>query len=119
MFGKIKLRYNDRLYSKGLRKKRGYRCEKCGGYFPEGRGLEVSHFWTRAKESVRFDPENTDVFCHNDHQYFESHKTEYEKWKLNQLGKKKYDLLALRAHQFCKRDDFMMKLYIKSLMKEL
>ena len=81
MWGRIKRRHSDSLFSQYLRLKRKYRCEYCEGFFPQGRGLTVSHFWTRAKESVRFDEENCDILCIRDHAYFESHETEYGIWK--------------------------------------
>lgn len=117
-FGKIKLRYTDTLFSKYLRKKREYRCEKHDGFYPEGIGLQASHFWGRAKETTRFDEENVDVLCVNCHQYFESHKTEYEAWKKEQMGKKAYDILMIRAHATGHRDDKATLLVLKHLIKE-
>lgn len=114
MFGRIKLRRADILYSRYLRAKRGYKCEKCGVYKPEGKGLQISHFHGRRKESVRFDEENTDVLCVSCHMYFESHKTEYEVWKFARLGRKAFDLLTLRANQTKKRDDKLIIAWIKA-----
>ena len=118
MWGKIKLRRADTLFSLYLRKKRGYRCEYCGGFWPEGKGLTLSHFWTRAKESVRFDEEKTDILCVNDHRYFEEHKTEYHEWKRNRMGKKAFDLLMLRAHTYRKKDDTPILMWLKQEMKK-
>jgi 5-methylcytosine-specific restriction endonuclease McrA len=115
----IKPRRADTLFSLYLRKKRGYVCEKCARFFPGGKGLTVSHFHGRRKESVRFDEENCDILCIRCHQYFESHKTEYEVWKKKQLGERKFDLLTLYANTTKKRDDKLQCMILKVLMKEL
>lgn len=117
-FGKTKIRYVDRIFSTYLRKKRRYLCEKTGVYYPEGLGLNVSHFWSRAKESVRFDEENVDVLSISAHQYFESHKTEYEAWKKEKMGKRAFDLLMIRAYTTGKRDDKATLMVLKQLIKE-
>jgi 5-methylcytosine-specific restriction endonuclease McrA len=119
MFGRVKIRRSDTLFSLYLRKKRGYVCEKCARFFPGGKGLTVSHFHGRRKESVRFDEENCDILCIRCHQYFESHKTEYEAWKLERLGARQFNLLTLRANSTRKRDDKLQCLILKELMKEL
>ncbi len=119
MFGKVRIRRSDTLFSLYLRKKRGYICEYCGRYFPNGHGLEVSHFHKRRKETVRFDEENCDILCKRDHQYFESHNTEYEVWKLERLGEQRFNLLMLRANKSGKRDDKWQCLILNQLMKEL
>ena len=118
MWGKIKIRRADTLYSQYLRKKRNYRCEYCGGFFPEGRGLTVSHYWSRGKESVRFDEENSDILCIKDHPYFEEHKTEYREWKLKRMGEKAFNLLMLRAHTYQKKDDTPILMWLKQEMKK-
>jgi len=117
MFGRLKLRKTDTLFSKYLRKKRHYRCERCGRFYPEGKGLQASHFYGRRKESVRFDEENVDVLCIGDHQFFEEEPAEYAAWKLKKLGRKKYDLLNLRAHTYHKRDDKLILLWLKNIIK--
>src|SRR5262245_25089198 len=115
----IKLRRTDILFSQWLRKKRGYRCDYDGQFFPEGRGLEVSHFFSRRNESVRFDEENCDVFCRKIHRYFEQHKTEYEQWKASRMSPVAYARLILRAHHSVKRDDKLTMLWLKQEMKNL
>src|SRR3990167_6769553 len=94
-WGKVKLRYTDTLFSKYLRKKRGYFCEKCRRFYPKGHGLTLSNFWIRSKESVRFDDENCDILYIPCHQYFEEHKTEYTEWKKERMGEKMFNLLML------------------------
>lgn len=116
---KIRIRESDRLYSLWLRKYRGYKCEKCLRIFPEGHGLQVSHFWGRRYESVRFDEENTDILCFKCHQHFEETPPDYVEWKEQRMGTKAYNLLKFRAHQLGKRDDVLMTMFYKKKLKEL
>lgn len=118
-FGKIKLRKSDIIYSKYLRKKRRYRCERCRTPYEGGIGLQVSHFYGRAKESVRFDEENTDCLCAGCHQYFTANPAEYTDWKRGRLGEKRYKALTLRANIMGKRDDKLMEMAFAKLFTEL
>ena len=113
-FGRLKLRRTDVLFSKYLRALRK-KCERCGSI----RSLQASHFYGRAKESVRYDLENIDCLCAGCHQYFTAYPAEYVAWKEKQLGKKAYDLLTLRAHTPKKRDDKLTLIIIKELQKSL
>ena|SRR3990167_550879 len=114
---KIKIRKADTLYSLWLRKERKYTCEKCGRKYKEGKGLQVSHFFGRRCESVRFDTENTDILCFSCHQNFEEMPNDYREWKLNRMGDKAYKLLDFRAHQLVKRDDEKIILFLSHKIK--
>lgn len=116
---KIKIDKADREYSKYLRKLRGYRCERCGKYYPDGKGLQVSHFHGRRKESVRFYEDNTDCLCFRCHQYFEENPMEYVEWKKGRMGKDSFDLLTLRANMIKKKDRNMELIKLKEKIKLL
>src|SRR3990167_6449247 len=111
----FKRRKDDELYTELLRKLRKYKCEKCGRVYKDNlRNLGVSHYHGRRKENVRFDYENTDLLCTLPcHQYFEENPHAYREWKIKKLGKIKYDMLALRAEFYCKRDVKKNVLWIK------
>ena len=119
MWGKIKIRLSDKLFSQYIRKKNNYICEFCKRFFSEGKGLQASHFFSRRYENIRFDPENVSCFCISCHKYFHENRKDYVSWKLKKLGKKEYDLLEIRKNLYKKRDDFMDKLKIKELLKTL
>lgn len=119
---KIKRRKTDIMYAKYLRMERGYRCERCSKIYQEGDGLwglQVSHFYGRAKESVRFDPENTDLLCMGCHRYFTSNPNEYVEWKKKKMGIERFKVLTLRANTPGKRDDGLMEITIKEMIKHL
>ena len=118
---KIKLRYTDGLYRKWRLVRDHFTCQKCGQpYPPDNAGsLEVAHFHSRRHENTRFDEENTLCLCRvRCHQYFDTHRTEFEAFMLERLGQERYDLLELRAHITKKRDDASDRLILKEMLKE-
>lgn len=124
---KIKRRPADTLFSNYIRQRAKWTCEYCGKVCRIGGEwiykLEASHYYGRAKESVRFDPDNVHSLCFNCHKRMGGHtrdeKGEYDVWMKKLLGQKKYDLLAFRANGVGKKDDKMTILYIKELIKTL
>ena len=118
---KIKLRYTDGLFRKWRLVRDNFTCQKCGQpYSSDNAGsLEVAHFHSRRHENTRFDEENTLCLCRvRCHQYFDTHRTEFEAFMLERLGQEKYDLLELRAHITKKRDDASDRLILKEMLKE-
>lgn len=115
-FGGVKRRQADILFSKWLRKLRGYRCEKCGTVHSENsKNLGVSHFWPRSMESVRFDERNCEILCNIPcHRFFEEHRTEYENWKCEDMGEQEFKKLTVDAHTLQKRDDAKVLLFLKN-----
>lgn len=95
----IKIFPVDIAFSRYIRLKHK-KCQKCGrlGEGDEGiHGLEASHYFSRGKWGIRFDENNVDCLCKSDHLKFHKHPYEYDKWKLEQLGKRDFDLLTVRA----------------------
>ena len=121
---KIKVDAADKKFSEyiRLRDKRCQRCLRAGIPDINGReigGLDNSHFWSRGRESTRFDPLNCDAICRFCHQYFGGNPGEYAYWKEQRLGKQEYDKLTIRANTYAKKDRKMSLLYVKELLKEL
>lgn len=118
---KIKLRTSDRLWTQYKRIQEDYTCQKCGRvYSPDNCGnLHCAHYHGRSHENVRFDEENTLCLCGIPcHQYFDTHKTEFEAFMLKRLGRECFDLLALRAHIRKDRQDKLDALIIRQMLKE-
>lgn len=116
----IKIDKADALFSKyvRIRDKKCLRCGRRGSGDLGITGLQCSHFYGRRKESTRFDLLNADSLCAGCHRFFTEHKTEYEEWKLEQLGQKEYDLLTLRANTPGKRDRKMQAIIWKKLVED-
>ena len=124
MFWKVKIRQSDKLFSIYIRKRDKWRCVRCGKQHDEhSHNFGVSHFYSRRKESVRFDPENVDSMCnhpcHSEWEHEKKEGREYYNFKINQLGKMRFDILTVRAHQIAKKDDKLMMLIIKEFIKRL
>lgn len=126
-YWKIKLRPADTLFSNYIRQRANWKCERCGKVCRIGGEwiykLEASHYYGRAKESTRFDPDNVYSLCFTCHKRMGGHtrdeKGEYDLWVKEKLGKRRYDLLRIRANSVGKKDDVMTILYIKELIKSL
>jgi len=117
----IRLRPADVLFSRYIRLKTGY-CEVCGrkGGGDEGiSGLQVSHFWGRRNESVRFSEANADICCFSCHRKFHESPANYYIWKKKKLGEKIYKALEIEKNTFRKKDDKMILIYYREKMKEL
>lgn len=117
----MKLDKADVLFSKYIRTRDNWTCQRCGKKYPErSQGLHCSHFFGRSRESTRFDPENCDALCFGCHRYFGSDDMDaYREFKVKQLGKKKYEHLTIRSRTYCKKDRKAAYYAIKELIKSL
>ena len=90
-------------------------CQRCGG----SGGLQTSHFWGRAKKSVRWDEENICLLCFGCHQYFHANPAEHTEFFKKRLGPG-YDLLLVRARTPVRNQDkSAIGLYYKEQIKEM
>lgn len=117
-WGKIKIRQSDKLFREYILKTRKHFCEHCGRSYPDGKGLEISHFFGRRSESTRYDPDNVDLCCSGCHRLFHERPADYSEWKKKKLGEKLFKELMVRANTIKKRDDKMTCLILKSLLKD-
>jgi len=118
---KIKIDKADTMFSKAIRLRDKFRCSRCGKFYPEGVGLQVSHFYGRRYESVRYDQSNVDTICAGCHIHWHGNPAEYYEWKKEQLGDNKFEALKIRAHNYKKKDRKMAYLEAKKfyeLMEE-
>lgn len=115
----IKICKADKAFSLFIRArdKKCVRCLRAGDLDKRGLpilGLQCSHFFGRAKESVRFDQFNADSLCMGCHQYWGSTDREaYRDFKVKQLGQKQFDFLCVRASQLitCSKKEFREQKY--------
>jgi hypothetical protein len=115
----IKLRPADVKFSLYIRSRDKWRCCYCKKqYEPPTAGLQNSHFWGRARENTRFDPDNCDALCFRCHQYLGGDgREEYIAFKKAQLGEEGYRDLKIRAYAYKKKDDKLVLLWLKTLIK--
>lgn len=88
----------DKVFSDYIRERDGWECQRCFKQFvPPTSGLHCSHFHSRGKWATRYDPQNCIALCYGCHRYMDKHNTEYETYKVDQLGQGVFDALTLRA----------------------
>ena|SRR3990167_9602660 len=117
----IKIDKADQLFSKYIRTRDNWTCQRCKkNYEDNPGGLHCSHYFGRAKESTRFDPENCDALCYGCHQYWGSTDREgYRNFKIIQLGDAYWKRLMLRANSFKKKDRKMEAIIWKKALESL
>src|SRR5215831_19212231 len=113
---KIKRDRADHYFSLFIRYRDNWQCQFCLKVFePVAANLHASHFYSRGRESTRFDPVNVDAICSFDHENLGKNPAEYAAWKLKQLGRQRYDALMVRANLHCKRDRKLAAIAAKQL----
>jgi len=119
---RIRLDPLDELFSEFIRKraiKRVGGCERCLAPKTDYKQLQCSHFFGRAKKSVRWDEDNAVALCMGCHAYFTAHPLEHIEWFKARLGDK-FNLLRARARTPARYiDKEAIRLYLKAKIKEL
>lgn len=69
--GAIKVTPADGWFSKCVRERVNWTCERCGKQYPEGhrQGLHCSHHHRRGNWGIRFDPMNAESLCYGCHSH--------------------------------------------------
>jgi predicted restriction endonuclease len=84
----------DNLFSKYIRKRAGYKCQKCGTqHEANSKGLHCAHVFTRGGYVLRFDERNALSLCYPCHTWFDSKATREQKVQLytDWYGQTQYD----------------------------
>ena len=116
---KIRIYPEDAIFSKYVRTRDKWICQRCGAQHEEGsQGLHCSHFWGRGKWTTRFDDDNCSSICFGCHNYFHANPEEHRKWKLKQLGEKRFKNLMIRANMIGKKDHKLALIIAKKLLEE-
>lgn len=112
----VRIDLADKYFSLFIRYRANWKCESCFTQHEVGsQGLHCSHFWGRARESTRFDPENCVAHCHGCHAFLTANPELHRAWKLKQIGQQRYDLLMVRAHTTQKKDRTLMAMICEKL----
>lgn len=121
---RIKVSALDRLFSRYIRMRDRWMCQRCGRKFvpPDTQGLDCSHYWSRRAKSTRFDEANCDALCMGCHTWFGQHRegvSGYAAWKIRRMGDRAFALLQLRYNHPKKPDLKLIKIYLTKRIKEL
>lgn len=96
--GAVKIRTADKHFSKCIRERAGWKCERCGSQHQENtQGLHCSHFHGRGKWATRFDPDNCEALCYGCHSYMEQHPVLHEQRIRKKLGEGLFQILLEKA----------------------
>jgi len=118
---RIKLDKLDKVFSQLVRERAGWRCERCGSYFPEGRrqGLHCSHIFGRVKKSTRWSELNCVAHCHGCHRYLTANPVEFTAWAEAHLGAENFAKLRVQANQPTRINDAIKAQIYADLKAEL
>jgi hypothetical protein len=96
---KIRIDPLDALFSLYVRARAGWKCERCGKYYPEGerQGLDCSHFMGRANKGTRWAEDNAAAHCRGCHQYLGANPILFVDWIINHIGGQRYAALRAKA----------------------
>lgn len=121
MFFRLKRSNADIWFSKVVRTRDNWTCQRCQLPCEDNKGyLDCSHYFSRAMKSVRFDPENAVALCKKCHDYFtQKNEKEHEDFFITRIGKVRFDLLSFRAHQATKVDEKLIVLWCKEELTKL
>jgi len=116
---KIPVKRVDEIFSKCIRERDDWRCQKCGHKPESKQGLDCSHIYGRAKYSVRWHPLNAKALCVGCHRQWHSHPIESTKWIQSYLGEQKYQELQALKNQLVRFRDKDKKEMIAHFKHEL
>ena len=96
----MKIKAADTWFSKCIRQRDGWTCQKCGKQYEwdKGRGLDCSHHMGRTRKSTRWDKLNASALCMGCHRWFHSFPIEGAKWVEELLGTQLYQVLQEKAN---------------------
>ena len=90
----------DAKWSRMIRERAGFRCEKCGHWHAENsRGLHAAHIFSRRINRTRHDLANGVALCTACHFDAHAHPLDFHAWARKKIGARKYDALELRARR--------------------
>ena len=92
---KIKKDKYDHTFSEFI-KLRDQRCQRWGKQTGQ---LETSHFFSRANQALRCDPDNACLKCNACHRWWHKNPVDAAEWLKSIIGEAAYELLRYKARQ--------------------
>lgn len=118
---KIKLKPEDVKFSKIIRTRDEWRCQRCHKQFhPPTQGLHCSHFHGRAKLSTRYDLDNCVALCYGCHAFFTANPLLHTEWFQHRLGQERFDRLHIRARTLARSFDWqVLNIWLRQELKKI
>lgn len=111
---KIKRSSADSWFSKCVRERSDWTCERCGAkHEKKSMGLHCAHFMTRGNWGTRFDPDNAMALCYGCHSYVDSRPYEKAEFFESKLGEGLVQIVREKA----KRPAYGIKKMLKDISK--
>ena len=116
----IKTTPADAAFSKCVRERSEWRCERCGAqHGPSSTGLHCSHHERRGHWSIRFNPMNAEALCYGCHSAVGGTKSRTEKVmteaEYGLLNERKNDLRLAKSYRATKGKGEIAKHYREEL----
>lgn len=84
----------DDYFSKCVRERVNYRCERCGKqYDKSSTGLHCSHNYSRRHRTIRWCKENALALCFSCHSWYEGNPPESGRWLVEKIGETNHEIL--------------------------
>jgi len=121
---KIRITTLDKLFSKYIRTRDKWTCQKCGRKYDAMNtkglmGLHCAHTFSRRHKLTRFDTENADALCFGCHQYLGERPLEHYEWKKARIGEKRFNELSIRHRVVGKINEELVMIRLRQLLKDL
>ena len=98
--GGIKRWPSDILWSKYIRTRDNWTCQRCNKkYNPPTSALHCSHFHGRGVWTTRFDEDNCEALCYGCHNFLGSRPVEHLEHKIAVIGKRRVNALQIRKNK--------------------
>jgi len=121
----IRIRKSDATFSRYVRARDGkcMRCKKLGEPDKDGlpiTGLQCSHYFGRAGNGTRHEPNNCIALCFGCHQIWGSNDREaYRNFMISWLGENGFKLLVIQNNTYKRKDEVMAYIRSKALLDDL
>ena len=95
------------------------KCISCGQIKPFS-SMDAGHYWSRTHMATRYDEDNVNAECSFCNRMSGGeHMIGYRKNLIAKIGQQRFDMLEVKAHQVCKRDDFVLNLLCEEYKKKI
>lgn len=107
--------YLDQLWSRLIKEKDGYKCQKCG----TNQNLQSAHIFSRTHWPTRWRIENGMCLCVKDHLYWQpNNPVGFTKLAIEKRGQETIEALQKEAYQSWDKDYERVRIYLETLEKE-
>lgn len=96
----IKRTCADDWFSKAIRMRSDFRCERCGAeHERNSMGLHCSHYMGRGNWATRFDVNNAFAHCYGCHSFLGANPSHFRGWVREVIGEAMQDEIEAKAKQ--------------------